>query len=234
MKMWCWRTFLPRCSRTFGFGESIKSRGGAHSRKFHFRDGFQALQARRWPIDLSTSRTVPSREHQTRYSARIRMKILNLRPRRKCQVSGIGRRDRIPPVSRFDGSDRMAFLAFFFSFFFLFHLWNAISKLVLLEYFRVGLLSWNALRAGLVLWVVLHNFIEEFVTNYLRGICLWNSFTSYSAFTIGCITGGIGFAYITWILRKKFQFLSGDKIFFSFSLHILLVIKYSNNQYGKE
>lgn len=23
--MWCWRTFLPRCSRTFGFGESIKS-----------------------------------------------------------------------------------------------------------------------------------------------------------------------------------------------------------------
>lgn len=149
-------------------------------------------------------------------------------------IGDCGRRDRIPRVSRFDGSDRMAFLAFFFSFFFLFHLWNAISKLVLLEYFRVGLLSWNALRAGLVLWVVLHNFIEEFVTNYLRGICLWNSFTSYSAFTIGCITGGIGFAYITWILRKKFQFLSGDKIFFSFSLHILLVIKYSNNQYGKE
>lgn len=152
MKMWCWRTFLPRCSRTFGFGESIKSRGGAHSRKFHFRDGFQALQARRWPIDLSTSRTVPSREHQTRYSARIRMKILNLRPRRKCQVSGIV--DVATEFLEFRASMvqiEWLSLHFLFFFFFLFHLWNAISKLVLLEYFRVGLLSWNALRAGLVL-----------------------------------------------------------------------------------
>lgn len=222
--MWCWRTFLPRCSRTFGFGESIKSPR---------RSPFKEISFSRWiPGSPGPSLAYRFIHEQNSSLSRTSNSIFradsNENPKfeASAKMSSIGDRTSRPNSSSFAlrWFRSNGFPCIFFSFFFLFHLWNAISKLVLLD-FRVGLLSWNALRAGLVLWVVLHNFIEEFVTNYLRGICSWNSFTSYSAFTIGCITGGIGFAYITWILRKKFQFLSGDKIFFSFSLHILLVIK---------
>lgn len=109
----CWRTFLPRCSRTFDFRESIKRRG-AHSRKFHFRDGFQPLL----PDAAGLSIYPRARGSLSRTRNSIFHADSNENPKSeastKCQVSGIGlRRDRIPRVSRFDGSDRMAFLAIF-------------------------------------------------------------------------------------------------------------------------
>lgn len=144
----------------------------------------------------------------------------------KCQVSGIGRRDRIPRVSRFDGSDRMAFLAIFLN----------ISFLSLECHFETSFTSifvglYHGMRyGGIILWVVLHNFIEEFVTNYLRGICLEIvSWAIPRSFTIECITVELGLH----ILRKKF--LSGDKIFFSPYLSgDKIMIKYSNSQYGEK
>lgn len=87
----CWRTFLPRCSRTFDFRESIKRRG-AHSRKFHFRDGFQPLL----PDAAGLSIYPRARGSLSRTRNSIFHADSNENPKSeastKCQVSGIGLR----------------------------------------------------------------------------------------------------------------------------------------------
>lgn len=150
MKMWCWRTFLPRCSRTFGFGESIKSPR---------RSPFKEISFSRWiPGSPGPSLAYRFIHEQNSSLSRTSNSIFradsNENPKfeASAKMSSIGDRTSRPNSSSFAlrWFRSNGFPCIFFSFFFLFHLWNAISKLVLLD-FRVGLLSWNALRAGLVL-----------------------------------------------------------------------------------
>lgn len=215
--MWCWRTFLPRCSRTFGFGESIKSPR---------RSPFKEISFSRWiPGSPGPSLAYRFIHEQNSSLSRTSNSIFradsNENPKfeASAKMSSIGDRTSRPNSSSFAlrWFRSNGFPCIFFSFFFfLFHLWNAISKLVLLEYFRVGLLSWNALRAGLVLWVILHNFIEEFVTNYLRGICLEIVSRAIPLLLSDALLVELGLHILRGYCVRSFSFFLVIKYFFLF------------------
>lgn len=168
---WCWRTFLPRCWRTFGFRESIKRRG-AHSRKFHFRDGFQALLPDAAGLSIyprargSLSRTWNSIFHA---DSNENPKVWGLD-----EMSSIGDWTSRPNSSSFAVRwFRSNGFPCNFSEYFFFYLWNAISnwKLVSDEYFRRPSFIMEFVTVELVLWlfciILLRNLLriiyEEFV-----------------------------------------------------------------------